>query len=165
MPIFPVNTHRLDPYRTSHFRVKWDNRYVAMLSKMSPLKRVTQVVEWQSVDYNVTSKLPGNTKFEPVTFERGLTQDRQFLEWAELAHSPLGRGAMSLRNYRKTLTVEVLNLQAVPVMAFFLERAWVSEFQATPELDANANAVAIELIKIEYEGFSRDPQTVEKAET
>ena len=166
MPQFPVNTHRLDPYKNFKFRVKWENQYVAGLSKMSAIKRSTEVIEWREAqEKSVVRKLPGRTKFEPVTFEAGLTHDQQFIIWADLVNSPQGDAAMSLKNYRKEVTVEVLNLQATPVMAFLLHRAWVAEFQALPEMDANANAVAIQTLKIEYEGFSVDAAITEPAET
>ncbi len=163
---FAVNTHRLDPYKNFKFRVKWDNQYVAGLSKMSAIKRTTETIEWREAGGpSVIRKMPGRTKFEPVTFEVGLTHDRQLMEWAEQVNSPQGDAKMSLKNYRKEVTVEVMNMQATPVMAFVLHRAWVSEFQALPEMDANANAVAITTLKLEYEGFSLADQPVEPAET
>ena len=166
MAEFVVNTHRIDPYKNFKFRVKWDNQYVAGLSKMSAIKRSTEVVEWREAGGpSVIRKMPGRTKFEPVTLESGLTHDQQLVAWADLVNNVQGDAAMSLRNYRKEVTVEVLNLQATPVMAFILHRAWVSEFQAVPEMDANANAVAIRTIKFEYEGFTVDPAVTEPVET
>lgn len=166
MPQFNVNSHRLDPYKNFKFRVKWDNQVVAGLSKMSALKRTTEVVEWRvAADPSQVRKLPGRTKCEPVTLEAGLTHDRQFLEWAEQVNNPVGDAAVSLLNYRKEVTIEVLNLQGTPVMAFILKRAWVSEFQALPDMDANANAVAIQSLKLEYEGFVMDAAVAEPVET
>ena len=166
MAPFTVNTTRIDPYKNFKFRVKWENLYVAGLSKMSAIKRSTEVIEWREAGGpSIVRKLPGRTKFEPVTFEVGLTHDKQLIAWADQVNSPQGDAAMSLKNYRKDITVEVLNLQATPVMAFTLHRAWVSEFQGAPEMDANANAVAIQTLKIEYEGFSVDPAITEPAET
>jgi len=155
VPQFAVNTHRLDPYKNFKFRVKWGTDYVAGLSKMSAIKRSTEVIEWREAGGpSVVRKLPGRTKFEPVTLESGLTHDLEFATWADLVNTPQGDAAMSLRNYRKEVTVEVLNLQATKVMSFILHRAWVAEFQALPEMDANANAVAIQTLKLEYEGFT-----------
>jgi phage tail-like protein len=169
---FPANSHREDPYRNFKFRVKWDNEVVAGLSKMSAIKRTTEVIEWREAGPTTASgltrsavrKLPGRSKMEPVTLEAGLSQDRQFLRWAEQVNNPLGDAAISLLNYRKTVTIEVLNLQGAPVLAFNLERAWVSEFQALPEMDANANAVAIQMLKLEYERFSLDQSVTEPVE-
>lgn len=166
MPQFSVNSHRLDPYKNFKFRVRWDNQVVAGLSKMSAIKRTTEVIEWREAGGpSIVRKLPGRTKFEPITLESGLTHDRQFLSWADQVNNPNGDAAMSLLNYRKEVTIEVLNLQGTPVMAFILRRAWVSEFQALPEMDANANAVAIQTLKLEYEGFRLDESTVEPAES
>src|SRR5687768_13945532 len=119
--MFNVNTHRQDPYKNFKFRVKWDNRYVAGLSKMSALKRTTEVIEWREAGgTSIVRKMPGRSKFEPISLEAGLTHDKQFIEWAQQVSSPQGDRGTSLRNYRKELTVEVLNLQGVKVMAITL---------------------------------------------
>jgi phage tail-like protein len=166
MPMFNVNAHRIDPYKNFRFRVTWDGRTVAALSKMSAVKKMTEAIEWRAAaDGGIVRKLPGRTKFEPITFEAGLTHDRQFLDWANQVNNPAGEAANSLLQYRKTVRVEVLNMQGNPAMAFNLIRAWASEFQALPELDANANAVAIQSLKIEYENFVLDDAVTEPAET
>jgi phage tail-like protein len=167
VPQFTVNTHRLDPYKNFKFVVSWGdpNVRVAGLSKMSAIKRSTEVIEWREAGGpSVVRKLPGRTKFEPVTLESGLSHDTQLIAWADQVNSPLGDAAMSLKNYRKDVIVEVHNLQGTKVLAFILYRAWVAEFQALPEMDANANAVAIQTLKLEYEGFKVD-QVAEPAET
>jgi len=166
MPPFNVNTHRIDPYKNFKFRVLWENQPVAGLSKMSAIKRMTEVIEWREAGGpSIVRKLPGRTKCEPITLEAGLTHDRQFMNWADQINNPQGDAAMSLLNYRKEVVVEVLNLQGNPTIAFKLRRAWVSEFQAMPEMDANANAVAIQTLKLEYEGFEIDEAVTEPAES
>jgi phage tail-like protein len=167
VPQFTVNTHRLDPYKNFKFVVSWGQPPVpvAGLSKMSAIKRSTETIEWREAGGpSVVRKLPGRTKFEPVTLESGLSHDTQLIAWADEVNSPRGDAAMSLKNYRKDVTVEVHNLQATKVLGFTLHRAWVAEFQALPEMDANANAVAIQTLKLEYEGFSVVP-VAEPAET
>ena len=166
MPQFSVNSHRADPYKNFKFRVLVDGRPVAGLSKMSALKKTTEAIEWREAgDPSIVRKLPGRTKFEPITMEMGLTHDSTFEDWANLVNNLEGPAAMSLAKYRKDIAIEVLNLQATPVLRFKVRRAWVSEYQATPEMDANANAVAITMIKIEHEGFARDTTLSEPAET
>lgn len=166
MPQFTVNSHRRDPYKNFKFRVIWDNQPVAGLSKMSAVKRTTEVIEWREAGgASIIRKMPGRTKFEPITLEAGLTHDRQFLAWADQVNNPQGDAATSLVNYRKEVTIEVLNMQGTPAMALKLSRAWVSEFQMLPEMDANANAVAIQTLKLEYEGFSLDESVAEPAES
>jgi phage tail-like protein len=166
VPQFSVNTHRLDPYMNFKFRVKWDNQFVAGLTKMSALKVTSEVTEYREAGGpNTVRKLPGKPKYEAVTLERGLTHDQQFIAWAEQVVSPRGDAAISLKNYRKEVTIEVLNLQATPVMAFILHRAWVSELQLLPEMDVNAQAVAIQTLKFEHEGWTVDPAVTEPAET
>jgi phage tail-like protein len=163
---FSVNTHRIDPYKNFKFRVVWDNKPVAGLSKMSAVKRMTEVIEWREAGGpTIIRKMPGRTKHEPVTLEAGLTHDKQFMEWANQVNSPLGPAGSSLVNYRKEVTIEVLNMQGTVAMAIKLKRAWASEFQALPEMDANANAVAIQTLKLEYEGFDFDPAVPEPQET
>lgn len=166
MPQFSVNSHRIDPYKNFKFRVILDGLPVAGLSKMGALKKSTEVIEWREAgDPSLVRKLPGRTKFEPITLEAGVTHDTTFEEWANLVNNLEGSAAMSLARYRKDLVIEVLNLQGNPVLRFRVRRAWVSEYQATPEMDANANAVAITSIKIEHEGFIRDASLTEPAET
>jgi phage tail-like protein len=166
MPMFTTNAHRTDPYKNFKFRVIWDNTAVAALSKMSPVKRTTEVIEWRAAgDSSIVRKMPGRTKCEPITLEAGLTHDQQFMTWANMVNNPQGDGGVSLLNYRKEVRIEVLNLQGRPVLAFKLSRAWVSEFQALSEFDANANAVAIQSLKFEYEGFEIDADLTEPAET
>lgn len=166
MPMFNVNAHRIDPYKNFRFHVVWDGQIVAALSKMSALKRTTEAVEWRAAgDSGIVRKMPGRTKVEPVTLERGLTHDKQFIDWANQVNNPDGQAANSLLNYRKNVQIVVHNMQGVPVLAYSLLRAWVSEFQALPEMDANANAVAVETLKLEAEGFVLDEAVAEPAET
>src|SRR5262245_26759381 len=144
MPQFAVNTHRSDPYKNFKFRVVLDGRPVAGLSKMGALKKMTEAIEWREAgDASIVRKLPGRTKFEAISMEAGLTHDTTFEEWANMVNNLDGPAAMSLAKYRKDIAIEVLNLQSTPVLRFKVRRAWVSEYQATPEMDANANAVAI----------------------
>jgi phage tail-like protein len=162
---FPVNPHQLDPLKTFKFRLYFSpsSTPVAAVSKMSAIKKTTEAVEWREAGGpSVVRKMPGRTKFEAVTLEGGVTSDKTFLDWAQQVNSPLGDAASSPLNYRREVIVEVLNMQGNPLLEFTLHRAWPSEFQALPEMDANANAVAIQHLKLEYEGFTvRDVDTPE----
>lgn len=166
MALFSVNSHRSDPYKNFKFRVLIDGRPVAGLSKMGALKKTTEAIEWREAgDPSIVRKMPGRTKHEAITLEAGLTHDTTFEDWANLVNNLEGSAAMSLAKYRKDIAIEVMNLQGTPVLRFNVRRAWVSEYQATPEMDANANAVAITMIKIEHEGFKRDASLTEPAES
>lgn len=166
MPQFSVNTHRFDPYRNFKFRIKWDNEYVAGLNKCSALKKTTEMTEWrEGGDPTHSRKLPGKTSYDAITLEQGVTHDARFEEWANLVNNFEGDAAMSLKNFRKDITIEVNNLQGRPVMAFNVHRCWVSEYQALPELDAAGNAVMIRTIKLENEGWERDTSVTEPTET
>lgn len=154
---FPVNTHRIDPYKNFKFRIFFtpSSTPVAAVSKMSAVKKTTEAIEWREAGGpSVVRKMPGRTKFEPVTLEAGITHDKTFLEWAQQVNHPLGDAATSPLNFRREVIVQVLNMQGNPALEFTLHRAWPSEFQALPELDANANAIAIQILKLEYEGFT-----------
>jgi phage tail-like protein len=166
-PMFPVNAHRFDPYRTFKFQVLIDGKPVAGLRKMTALKRTTEAVSWRTAgDPTHERKLPGATKYEPVTLEQGLTHDPVFERWANLVNNIQGDAAMSLKNFRKDLVISVLNLQGKVAIRYKLYRAWVSEYQAVPDLDAGTtNSVGIQSIKLEHEGWERDLSAVEPAET
>lgn len=165
MPQFPVNTHRLDPYKNFKFRVKWDGKVVAGVSKVSALKRSTEVVSHREGNSVSTQNHGmGASKFEAITLERGLTYATEFQEWAEKVWNPEGDGGVSLKAARKDIVIEMLNLQGTVVRAYKVYRCWVSEYTALPELDANANAVAIESIVLQNEGWERE-EVPEVAET
>jgi phage tail-like protein len=162
---FIVNAHRVDAYKNYKFRVTWDARTVLGVSKVGALKRTTEVVKHRSGGENSTDhKSPGRTTYDALTMERGITHDPEFEKWANLVHPYSGDVAMDLVNYKKELTLEVMNEKGHVAKRYFLHRCWVSEFTAVPDLDANANAVAIENIKIELEGWERDTQTKEPDE-
>ena len=166
MARFAVNTHRFDPYRNFKFRIKIDNQYVAGLSKCSALRRTTEVTPWrEGGDPSTSRQLPGKTKYEPVTLEAGLTHDTTLESWANLVHNFQGDAAGSLKGFRKDIIIDVYNEAGQKVISYQLFRCWVSEYQALPELDASANAVAIQSIKIENEGWERDEAVTEPAET
>jgi len=167
MAQFSVNAHRFDPYKNFKFRVKWDGRYVAGVSKVSALKRTTDVVEHrEGGDPSTVRKSPGQTKYEAVTLERGVTHDPEFEQWAGMVWN-LGAGLgseVSLAGFRKDVILEVYNEAGQVVLAYRLYRCWVSEFQALPDLDASANAVAIQTLKLENEGWERDTAVTEPSE-
>jgi phage tail-like protein len=151
------STNRYDPYRNFRFKVKWDNLYVAGLTKMGALKRTTEMVEFREAGENITSrKLPGKTSYAAVTLEAGVTYDTSFEDWANLVNDFASHSITSLGEFRKNITVDVLNEAGKKAISYNLHNCWVSEYQALPDLDAGANAVAITTIKLEYEFFQRE---------
>jgi phage tail-like protein len=167
MPPFSVNATRFDPYKNFKFRVKWDGRYVAGISKVSALTRTTEVVEHrEGGDPSSVRKSPGQTKYEAVTLERGVTHDKEFEQWANKVWnwgSGLG-SEVALKNFRKDLIIELYNEAGQLAIAYKVYRCWVSEFHALPELDASAHAIAIQSLKLENEGWERDYEVKEPAE-
>jgi phage tail-like protein len=164
---FSVNPNRFDPYRNFKFKVKWDGKYVAGISKVGTLKRVTEVVKHrEGGDPSSSRKSPGKTEYDAITLERGVTHDPEFEKWANKSWSLAGGFGkeVSLGDFRKDLIVELYNEAGQVVVAYKVYRCWVSEYQALPDLDANANAVAIEHIKIENEGWERDTDVKEPKE-
>jgi phage tail-like protein len=167
MAEFTVNAHRFDPYKNFKFRVKWDGQYVAGISKITGLKRTTEVVKHrEGGDPSTSRKSPGRNEFEAITLERGVTHDVAFELWAgKVWQLGAGLGAeVSLTDFRKDIIIEVYNEAGQKVLAYNIYRCWVSEYQALPDFDANANAVAIQHIKLENEGWERDVSVTEPAE-
>jgi len=166
MAQFTVNTHRFDPYKNFKFRIKWDGKYVAGVSKISALKRSTMpVVHREGSDPSSSRLSAGRWTFEPITLERGVTHDPEFENWANLSFNVTGDAAMSLKDFRKDITIELLNEQGLVVKAFKVYRCWVSEYQVLPVLDANGVSVAIESIVLHNEGWERDVDVTEPSET
>src|SRR5262249_7332166 len=152
--MFSVNSTRIDPYGNFRFLVVFGTDVVAGASKVSGLKQTIEVVEHRDGrDLSTQRKQPRLTPFAAITIARGISHDPAFEEWANLAYSPEGPGLVSLKNFRRDITIELYNLQGVKVRAWNAFRCWVSEFTAVPELDANANAIAFEKIVLQTEGF------------
>jgi phage tail-like protein len=167
MAQFSVNASRFDPYKNFKFRVKWDGRYVAGISKVGGLKRTTEVVKHrEGGDPSTSRKSPGRTEYEAITLERGVTHDIEFERWAnKVWNYGAGLGAeTALKDFRKDLTIEVYNEAGQLVLAYNVFRCWPSEYQPLPDLDANANAVAIQTLKLENEGWERDYAVTEPTE-
>jgi phage tail-like protein len=172
-PEFKVNTTRLDPYKTFRFRVKWDGRHVAGINKVSAFTRSTQVVPHRDAGDPTSSSLsPGQTEFQAITLERGVTHDAEFLQWAykvwdysNSTHLPASADQMaSLTDFRRDIVLELYNEAEQRVMAYNVYRCWPSEFSAAPELDAGGNAVAIQTLRLENEGWERDTSFSESTE-
>ena len=163
---FAVNAYRFDPYKNFKFRIKWDGKYVAGVSKISALKQSTEpVTHREGGDPSSSRVTPGVWKFEPITLERGLTHDPEFENWAKKVWNVSSDSAISLKDFRKDLIIELMNEQGTVVKAYKVYRCWVSSYQALPELDSNAHAVAIEQMILQNEGWERDDEVPEPTQT
>jgi phage tail-like protein len=167
MAEFVVNAQRFDPYKNFKFRLKWDGKYVAGISKVSGLKRTTEVVEHrEGGDPSTSRKSPGRNKYDAITLERGVTHAIEFEVWAAMVWqlgATLG-AEVSLASFRKDVILDFYNEAGQLAISYKIYRCWVSEYQALPDLDANANAVAIQHIKLENEGWERDVSVNEPTE-
>ena len=167
IPQFNVNPTRFDPYKKFKFKIKWDGRYIAGVSKISALKRTTESVEHrEGGDHSMSRKSPGITKYDPIRLERGITHDLEFEKWANKVwnfSANLG-SEVSLRDFRKDVIIEIYNEAGQLAIAYKVYRCWVSEYQGLPDLDANANTVLIEHLKLENEGWERDESVTEPPE-
>lgn len=162
---FTVNAHRFDPYKNFKFHVYVDNRLVMGVSKVGALKRTTEVVNYRSGGGNTFDfKSPGRTKYESITLERGLTHDHEFEMWASQVHGQEGSSIAELRNYKKDMKIDLLNLQNQVAISWLLYQVWPSSYQAMPDLDAGQNGVAIETLTLEVERWGRDPDVTEPSE-
>ncbi len=165
-PRFPANPHRHDPYRDFKFQILIDGKPVAGLTKVSALHKITEVIEWREGGNPTSSrKLPGRTEYMPITLEQGVSHDPVFEQWANLVNNFDGDAAMSLKNFRKDIVLNLLNLQGAVTKSYRIHRCWVSEYSALPDLDANKSAVAIEKIVIQNEGWERDEAVSEPSES
>ena len=167
MAIFTVNTSRFDPYKTYRFLVYFGTSTspVAAVSKVTALTRSSDPIDYNEGGNAIILKGLGRTKYEPITMERGVTFDTDFENWANAAQVlTAGAPSTSLANLRQEMRIVLLNEAAQPVHQYKVHRCWVSEFQALPDLDAGTNAVAIEHIKVENEGWERDMTLTETKE-
>jgi phage tail-like protein len=166
MPQFTVNPHRQDPYKNFKFRVNWDGHHVAGVSRVSALRRSTDVVEHrEGGDPSTSRRSPGRTEYEPITLERGITHDSAFEDWAnQVWRLGASGGEVALANFRKNIIIEVYNEAGQLILAYKIYRCWVSKYQALPDLDANGNATAIQSITLEHEGWERDTSIPEPKE-
>jgi len=167
MAEFTVNPRRFDPYKNFKFRIKWDGQYVAGISKMSALKRTTEVVKHrEGGDPSTSRKSPGRSEFDAITLERGVTHHLAFEAWAARVWNfgAVAGSEVSLQDFRKDIIIDVFNEAGQKVISYKVYRCWVSEYQALPDFDANANAVAIQHIKLENEGWERDTAVQEPTE-
>ncbi|HEV2387315.1 MAG TPA: phage tail protein [Candidatus Acidoferrales bacterium] len=166
MPQFSKQPLRFDPYKNFKFRVKFGSstNYVAGVSKIGVLKRTTAVVEHrEGGDPSTPHKSPGLTKYEAITLERGVTHDTDFEVWASKVWNFAGGpgSESSLADFRKDIIIDIFNEAGQKVKSYHVFRCWVSEYQATSDFDSNANAVLIEHIKLENEGWERDLSVTE----
>jgi phage tail-like protein len=167
MPQFTVNPTRFDPYKDFKFRVKWDGGYVAGISTVCALKRATEVVAHrEGGDPNISRISPGESKYEPVTLERGVTHDTDFEAWANKVFcvGAAARAETSLKDFRKDVVIEPYNEAGQLALAYKVFRCWPSQYQALPDLDAAASAIAIESVVLENEGWARDTSVPEPSE-
>jgi phage tail-like protein len=167
-PPFSVNTTRLDPYKNSRFLVFFDpvTNPVAGVSKVTGLKRTTQVVEHKEGGRVINLKGLGRTAYDPITLERGVTHDTAFSDWANAAQKlDSGHPIQSLPNLRRDIHIVLLNEQGQAVHRYTVHDAWVSEYQPVSDMDAGGNAVAIEHIKLEHHGWEHDETLAEPDQT
>src|SRR5580700_506210 len=167
MAEFTVNAQRFDPYKNFKFRLKWDGQYVAGVSKVTGLKRTTEVVKHrEGADPSTSRKSPARTEYDAITLERGVTHDLAFEAWAAKVwqlNASLG-SEVSLADFRKDVILDFYNEAGQLAISYKIYRAWVSQYQALPDLDAKANAGAIQHIKLENEGWERDVSVTEPTE-
>ncbi|MES2155569.1 MAG: phage tail protein [bacterium] len=165
MAQFTAESKRFDPYKNFKFRVKWDGKYVAGVHKVGALKRHTEAIDWrEGADPSSARRTPGQTKYEAITLERGVTHDIDFEQWANkvwnyggpMAGDTDGGKEVSLKDFRKDIIIDIFNESGQKVVSYVVYRCWVSEYQATADLDASGNAVLISTIKLENEGWERD---------
>jgi phage tail-like protein len=167
LPQFSVNPERFDPYKQFKFRIKWDGRYVPGICRVSGLVRKTDVIiHREGGDPSSSRQSPGATSYEPIQLLRGRTHDNMFEEWAKKVwnHGEALGSEVSLKDFRKDITIELLNESGQLVMAFKVFRCWPSEYTPLGELDATRTSVSFESITLQHEGWERDTSISEPTE-
>lgn len=170
MAEFAKNPQRLTPYPNFRFKIKWDGNYVAGVSKIGPLSRKTDVIRHRSGgDPSVEHLAPGQTSYEAISIERGVSYDPAFEQWAnkvfDVTNSQSAKGEnTSLGDFRKNLSIEVYNEAGQKILAYNVYNAWVSDYQAISDLDSGGNAFAMQSMTIQNEGWERDPSVKEQKE-
>lgn len=166
MARFSVNAHRRAPYKRFNFSVRWDERVIPGITRVSGLRRTTEpVADRSGRDPNGSAKSPGLTSHEPIVLERGRTHDAAFERWAEKVHSVGGgSGKVSLKDYKKNVTITLSNEAGQNVMAFDVYGCWPSEYTALGALDAADSGTVTESITLQYDGFERDEEVTEPEE-
>lgn len=163
MAQFVVNPNRHDPYKQFKFRVKWNNQIIAGVSKVSALRRTTEVIQHrEGGDPSTSRKSPSRTEFESITLTRGVTHDTEFETWANKVWQP-GHD-VSLADFRRDIVIELINEAGQVVMAYKVFRCWPSEYVALSDLDGNASCIAFEHLVLQNEGWERDASIVEPKE-
>ena len=167
MAQFTVNPDRKDPYKQFKFRVRWDGRHVAGISKVSGLIRRTEVVTHrEGGNPSTVRKSPGQTTYETIVLERGVTHDTEFEQWVNKVwnYGAAPGNEVSLKDFRKDIMIELFNEAGQLAIAYRVYRCWPSEYMALPELEGNSTSVAIESITLQHEGWERDIDVTEPTE-
>ena len=169
-PNYKANPTRWDPYKSYRFKVKWDGAYIAGVSRVGLLRRTTEVVRHRSGgDPSTVRVSPGQSTYDPIVLEQGVTHDPAFEQWANKIWSQtrsMGTDTtISLKDFRKDIIIELYNEAGQKAIAYNVYRCWVSEYQALPELDSMTSAIAIQSVKLEHEGWERDLSVTEPTET
>ena len=164
MPQFTVNPRRRDPYKATRFEVVWEGRRIAGVIRVSGLRRVTRVVDYRDGDDpSVTRPAPGSTDYKPIILERAITHDTAFEEWANKVVSA-GTAGTSLADFRRDVSIALLNEAGQAVIAYKLYGCWPSEYQALPDLDAHGDEVAVEQLVLQFDAWERDQEVQEPVE-
>lgn len=173
---YPKDPQRLTPYQNFRFKVKWADEtgkmvYVAGISRVTALNHSTEVIKHrEGGDPSVIHLAPGQTDYSPITLERGVSYDPAFEIWANKifdysnSQSQPGQNT-SLEDFRKDLILELFNEAGQRVLAYNIYRAWVSEFSAVSELDANgSSALVLQSMTVQNEGWDRDNSVAAESE-
>ena len=164
---FTATALTYDPYRKFKFLVKWEGQYVMAVHKVSSITKSIDAIDWRTGgDSNFGAKVPGLTKWEPITLERGLSADAAFQKWMIEVNRYTKAGGQeneAVHNFRKNLQIEMYDLQNDLVMTINVYNAWPSKLTIA-DFDAKANELAIEHIELQNEGWDLTPGAAPAAE-
>jgi phage tail-like protein len=153
-----LHPQHIEPYQSFKFRIKWDDQYIAGVSRMSALRRMTEVLE-PGKGSGPAQGRPGPVRYEPIILEKGLSEDPVFETWADQVAQAGGKGALDPK-VLKDLRIEIFDEAGNLALAYTIFRCWPSEFQALPALDGSATGSLLQILKLEYDGWERDLSVV-----
>jgi phage tail-like protein len=137
--------------------VKWEERYVAGVSKVARLHRASGVMNHrEGFAESAPRRPPDRTEYEAVTLEHGVTYDSDFAKWAGKVWTSGVDSQGPPEDLRKDILIDVYDEAGQLALSCKVFHCWVSDFQGLPDLDANASGVAIQRLTLEEEGWECD---------
>lgn len=147
-----------DPYRNFQFEVEIAGLLRAGFQKVSGMKRTTDVTEYREGGDNATPrKLVGQTKYDNITLERGMSNDDDFNTWSKEIFKLDGVGGANppAVGFRRRVVIYLKDKDGARVKKWVVKRAWPCE-KSEGDLDASSSDVMIQTLILCHEGYTEE---------